>query len=237
VEKPDELIFTNLADFIPGTVAEVIKSDAPPERYRNPLLAHAMVELKMMDTIGSGIKRMFVIQRKRLFPMPDFNIDHQGKRVEVRLAGRILDERFSKLLKVHADLSLADVILLDDVQKKRPLTDEAIKHLRKLGLIEGRRPNVFLSAAVALEAEDRTTYTKHRGMDKVYYKDLIVKHLEQFGEATRDDIDRLLLDKLSSALGDDQKANRIRNLLFEMSREGIIENLEKRPKSRWVLVK
>ncbi len=38
VEKPDELIFTNLADFIPGSVEQVIKNDAPPERYRNPLL-------------------------------------------------------------------------------------------------------------------------------------------------------------------------------------------------------
>ena len=33
--------------------------DAPPEVYPNRFLAEAMVNLNMIDTIGSGIKRMF----------------------------------------------------------------------------------------------------------------------------------------------------------------------------------
>src|SRR5665647_87195 len=40
VEKPNELVFSNLAAFIPGSVEAVIKCDTPPERYRNPMLAH-----------------------------------------------------------------------------------------------------------------------------------------------------------------------------------------------------
>ena len=236
VEKPNELVFSNLATFIPGSVEAVIKSDTPPERYRNPMLAHAMVELKMMDTIGSGIKRMFVTQRKRLFPLPDYIIDPSSQRVEVRLYGKVLDAQFSRLLKLNADLTLADVMLLDAVQKQRPITDDAVKQLRQKGLIEGRKPNLFLSAKVASATEDKATYTRHRAMDKAYYKELVLLHLKKFGEASREDVDRLLRDKLSSALTEEQKSNQIRNFLHEMSnKDQTIENLEQRPKSRWVL--
>lgn len=237
VEKPEELIFSNMATFIPGSIEAVIRSDAPPERYRNSLLAHAMVELKMMDTIGSGIKRMFITQRRRLFPMPDYTIDKTTQRVEVRLFGRVLDVQFSRLLKFNADLQLADVMLLDAVQKHRPLTDDAIKYLRKKQLIEGRKPNLFLSAQVVTETEDKVTYTKHKAMDKAYYKDLVLKHLNQFGEASREEIDRLLRSKLSSVLTEEQKSNQVRNLLNEMSRKDkMIINRENPPKSRWVLL-
>ena len=73
VEKPDELIFSNLGRFIPGTVQAVIENDSPPAFYRNKLLVDAMVHFNMIDTIGSGIKRMFLTQRKRSFPMPDYD--------------------------------------------------------------------------------------------------------------------------------------------------------------------
>ncbi|MBQ3710244.1 MAG: hypothetical protein II887_06035 [Bacteroidales bacterium] len=57
VEEEDRLIFTNLGSFIPNSVRSVLENDAPEEYYRNKMLANAMVELGMVDTIGSGIKR------------------------------------------------------------------------------------------------------------------------------------------------------------------------------------
>ncbi len=74
VEESESLLFTNVGDFLPGTVVEVIRRDAPPEIYRNRFLAEAMVNLGMIDTIGSGIKRMFQKQRDRNFPMPDYDL-------------------------------------------------------------------------------------------------------------------------------------------------------------------
>ena len=59
VETPDTLLFTNAGSFLPGTVAQVIEQDAPWDVYRNPFLANAMVNLNMIDTLGSGVKRMF----------------------------------------------------------------------------------------------------------------------------------------------------------------------------------
>ncbi len=216
IEEPESLLVTNMGHFIPGSVEEVIRRDAPPEQYRNPFLARAMVNLSMIDTIGSGIKRMFLKQRQRFFPMPDFDLS-EPERVRVRVFGKILDENYTRLLIEKADLNLLDVMALDKVQKHHQINEEEFKRLKKQKLIEGRRPNLFVSARVAAATGDKADYIKQRAFDKNYYKEMIVSYLKKFGEATRKDLDKLLLDKISDALDEKQKRNRIRNLLFEMS--------------------
>ena len=196
VETPDTLLFTNLGSFLPGSVEEMIRSDAPPEIYRNPFLAQAMVNLNMIDTIGSGIKRMFTRQRERSFPLPDYELDDPQK-VAVRLTGQVLDENYTQLLLSRTELDLMDVIALDRVQKKRPLDDESFQRLKAQKLIEGRRPNLFVSAKIAAATGDKAAYIKNRAFDKQHYKDMVVAYLEKFGEATRAELDKLLLDKLS----------------------------------------
>ncbi|OGW14668.1 MAG: transcriptional regulator, partial [Nitrospirae bacterium GWA2_42_11] len=78
VEMEDQLIFTNLGTFIPGSVEKVVKEDAPEENYRNRFLATAMFNLKMVDTVGGGIRKMFNYQRERFFPMPEYDLS-RGK--------------------------------------------------------------------------------------------------------------------------------------------------------------
>ncbi|MDR1581872.1 MAG: hypothetical protein LBS55_01200 [Prevotellaceae bacterium] len=56
-------VFENVGGFIPDSVEEAIKFDSPQHYYRNPFLAEAMVNLNMIDTIGSGIKKMFIKQK------------------------------------------------------------------------------------------------------------------------------------------------------------------------------
>jgi len=65
----------------------MIQSDVLPEVYRNPFLAQAMVNLNMIDTIGSGIKRMFTLQRQRSFPMPDYELSDPNRWLSDLLAG------------------------------------------------------------------------------------------------------------------------------------------------------
>jgi len=67
-EFDDMLIFSNVGSFIPGSINAVIDNDSPEEQYRNPFLANAMLNLKMVDTIGSGIRKIFAIQRQKIFP-------------------------------------------------------------------------------------------------------------------------------------------------------------------------
>jgi len=236
VEATDSLLFSNLGSFIPGTVEQMIQRDAPPEIYRNPFLAQAMVNLNMIDTIGSGIKRMFMRQRDRSFPLPDYEL-HDPGRVVVRLTGRVLDENYTQLLMSQTELDLLDVIALDKVQKKRPLDDETFKRLKERKLIEGRRPNLFVSAKIAAATGEKAAYIKHRGLDKTHYKALVVSFLEKFEQSARGDIDSFLREKISDALSLDQKTNRIRNLLQEMRREGTLICEGHGPAAIWRLAK
>jgi len=221
VEEPDSLLFTNLGDFLPGTVEEVIRRDAPPDLYRNRFLAEAMVNLNMIDTIGSGIKRMFTKQRDRYFPLPDYDLSQPG-RVEVRIIGKVIDERYTRVLMQKTDLHLEDVIALDKVQKGRPITDEEFRSLKKKRLVEGRRPNLFVSAKVAAATDTRADYIRKRAFDKQHYMKMIKDYLEKFTVASRSDFDKLLIDKLSDALNAEQKRIYISNLLQEMRRNKII---------------
>ncbi len=57
LEEPERLLFTNLGDFLPGSVEEVIRRDQPPEHYRNACLTRAMVNFGMIDTIEVAFGR------------------------------------------------------------------------------------------------------------------------------------------------------------------------------------
>jgi len=224
VESPDALLFTNAGRFIPGSVETVLHQDAPPSCYPNRLLADAMVNLNMIDTIGSGIRRMFSLQKKRFMPMPDYDLSTENQ-VKVRVPGRILDENYTRLLIRRQDLRLDEVFLLDRIQKKMPVLPDVAKELRKGRLIEGRFPNLYVSAGVAKATGQKVEYTRNRAFDKQYYKDLVLKFLRQHGQAKPEDIQRLVMDKLSDVLDEKQRKNRVRSLMFEMShKDGSIYN-------------
>jgi ATP-dependent DNA helicase RecG len=218
VEKPDELLFTNLGDFIPKSVEKVIEQDAPQEYYRNQFLADAMVNLNMIDTIGSGIKRMFLKQKERFFPMPDFDLSTLNK-VAVRIAGRIWDVNYTKLLMSKTDLELKMVVLLDRVQKNLQIDDTEIRELKKFGLIEGRKPNLHVSSAVAKITNDKASYIRKRGIDDEYCKKMILDYLLEFKEGKKDDFEKILLDKLPEVLDINQKKNKIKNILQSLKNE------------------
>lgn len=236
VEKPDELIFTNLGSFIPGSVEAVIEQDAPQEYYRNKFLAEAMVNLNMIDTIGSGIKKMFGYQLKRYFPLPGYCLNEPDK-VKVKIIGKVIDENYTRILINKTDLDLKTIIALDKVQKKEKITKDELKGLRTQKLVEGRSPNLFVTAKIAAATGDKSKYMLQRGLDDKYYKDMILESIKKFGSVSRDDIDGFLMKKLPDALNEKQKRKKINNLLFAMSKkEKIIRNEGSNRKPKWVKI-
>lgn len=238
VEFDDRLVIANHGSFLPGDVESVIRRDAPMSIYRNDFLAHAMVNLGMIDTIGSGIKRIFVTQKRRSFPMPDYDLANSNE-VKVVLRNSVLDEKYTKMLLARTDLDLLDVIALDKVQKGLSLTDAEFKSLKRQRLVEGRRTNLFVSAEVAKATDTVEDYLVKRGIDRDYCKKMVCDLLVQKKEARREDIDGLLRKKLSDALSEDQKSNFIRNLIQEMKKEGLIVRIgsSRGKKAGWQLSK
>lgn len=235
VEFPDRVLVTNVGDFLPGDVETVIRQDAPQALYRNPFLADAMVELNLIDTQGGGIKRMFETQRRRGFPLPDYDLSKAGQ-VAVNLSGRILDERYTRLLIERTDLDLGQVMLLDRVQKGQLVDRDEHRRLKSAGLVEGRYPNLIVASAVARAAGEAGRHIRERGFDKRYYLDLILALVREHQPVDRKDVDQLLLTKLPDRLSQEQKLRRVHNLLQELRRSGLIDNRGSRSKPQWVAV-
>lgn len=236
MEYKDKLIITNEGNFIPETIENVLKDGFSPPYYRNQFLATAMVNLNMIDTVGSGIRRVYDIQKKKFFPMPDYDLT-EDNRVKVTLYGKIIDEKYSRILFEKTNLDFDKVMLLDKLQKGLELTKEQSDYLKKDNLIEGRYPNIYISSDIAKITNRKNEYIDNRGLDNSYYKDYIIAYIEKFSKASREDINNLIYPKLPSNMSEKNKNNRVRYIISLMRKEGKIRNDGSHTKPSWVINK
>ena len=123
------------------------------------------------------------------------------------------------MLAEKRDLDLDDIIALDKVQKKKVLTGSESKRLKGKGLIEGRKPNYHISFDVAEKTHMQAEYIKTRGLKDDHFKKMILEYLDKYKQASKEDIDNLLLDILPGVLEENQKKNKIHNLIYAMSKK------------------
>lgn len=178
VETPDYLYYSNAGTFIPGTIEEALEYIGQRKYYRNECLCQAMVNFNMIDTISRGIKTMYAKQRERHFPMPDFIIDNNKQEVNVKIYGKVIDERYAQLLSSGTQLSLKECIWLDAIQKHRLVTPNALEILKARKLIEGRAPNYFISLAVAKKTKQLGEYTRMKGLERDKYLSMIYEFIK-----------------------------------------------------------
>ena len=234
-EFEDKLILTNPGTFLPGSIEPVLQPSYNPPFYRNQLLAETMVKLNMIDTQTMGIRKVFRIQQERFFPLPDYNLSI-AQQVGVTVYGKVLDENYSRVLFENPDFDISTVYLIDRVQKHAPISKEAIKMLRKLGVIEGKMPNIYISAKIAESTDMKAQYVKNRGLDDEYYKRLIISYLEIYEKGKKQDFIELLADKLPDVMDERQKRSKIKNLLSSLKNEGkIITDSDNKRLANWIL--
>ena len=221
-EREDELLFTNPGTFLPGSIENALRKNYNSPFYRNQLLAETMVKFNMIDTQSMGIRRVYKIQQEKFFPLPDYDLSIP-QQVGVTIYGKILDENYTKVLFENQDFELETVFLIDRVQKHQPISKDAVRYLRKLGVVEGKASGLFVSAKVAESINQKAQYVKNKAFDDSYYKKLIIEYLTKFKKASKDDIRQLIKDKLPDVLTEQQKENKIRNLLYSMNKSGLIE--------------
>lgn len=214
-EKVDKLIFENAGSFFDGKPEDYFIGERTPKRYRNHWLAQGMVNLNMIDTVGHGIHAMSMAQRQRYFPLPDYSKSEPAK-VILEIYGHVIDENYSRLLLEWQDLPLSKIILLDRVQKRQTISDDAANLLRKAGLIEGRKPNYYVSAKVAAATNTKQVYIRNKGAEKAHLKEFVVQHIKMLGPTPRAQLEELLFPKLPAILSNEKKQNKVKNLLTEM---------------------
>jgi ATP-dependent DNA helicase RecG len=220
LETVGRLQLSNLGSFVDGAPEDYFTGDRTPSVYRNPWLAQAMNNIGMIDKGGYGIRDMVTSQRKRYLPLPDYDGSTLVKTC-FNIYGQIIDANYSKLLIERSDLPLEQVIWLDRVQKKHRIGDDQAALLRRARLIEGRKPNFFVSAHVADATNTRPEYTRNKGLDDHYYKALILQHIKKFKSVPAPEIRDLILDKLPNSLTATQKQAKIKNLLAALRITGL----------------
>ncbi len=144
-----------------------------------------------------------------------------GKYEEIRR--QVLDVDYARLLTRDKTLSLLDIEMLSRIQMHRPLSKEEIDYLRKRKLVEGRKNALYFAKSVAGATGQKAEYTRNKGFDDEYYRDLIMKALEQHERMSRPEINALLMNKLPEALTEKQKLSKIGHLLTYLRQSGKIE--------------
>lgn len=102
------------------------------------------------------------------------------------------------------------------------MSSEAIRYLRKKKLIEGRKPNFYISKSIAEALGKEADYVNMKGLDDEYYCDLIKKALSTHHTLKRNDFNKLLIGKLPNSLNEDQKIKKVSNLLSKLKNKGDI---------------
>lgn len=223
IERLGELEFQNAGEFFDGSPDDYIRRNRSPRRYRNRFLAEAMVTLRMIDTMGFGIREvMWKGQASRYLPLPDYDLSEPGH-VKLKISGRFIDENYSRALFANAELPWPDVLALDAIQKGIVPDDNLVQKLRHRGLVEGRKPKLHVASEIAAITETEAEYLHNRAFDDSYYCDLILDYLREFQSAKRPKFNRLLENKLSSLLSHKQKRAKIKNLLQRLQRDGKIQ--------------
>ena len=235
IERQGELEFQNAGEFFDGAPRDYILGNRTPRRYRNRFLAEAMAQLRMIDTMGFGIREvMFRGQARRYLPLPDYDLTEPGH-VVMRLAGRFIDENYSRALLTHGEFTLGDILALDQVQKGIVPDEAVLKGLRKRQLVEGRKPAIHISASVARTVGREADYILTRRQDDAHYQHLILDYLKQYGEASKDKLRQMLANKWPEVFTDEQKENKLHNLLSALKRGGRIMRVGGKSNARWRL--
>lgn len=224
VEGNDKLYYGNGGSFIPGTIENALEHKGPQRHYRNECLCTGMVNFNMIDTVGRGIKKIFDEQRNRFFPMPDYEIDNNQRSVGVTIYGKMLDEKYSSLLKENKGLTLKECVWLDAIQKRRPVTKDAVKHLKEKGLIEGRSPNYIISLTVAKLTHQIGHYIKEKGLEEKLLEQTILQLARAAGndEFKLADVYDALRKNLPDSMNATSKRRYLSRLLSKMKESGLL---------------
>jgi ATP-dependent DNA helicase RecG len=231
---PRRLEIVSPGGFPPGiTAANLLWKQSP----RNRRIADSCAKCGLVERSGQGANRMFEESIKEGKPKPDFTGTDDYK-VALALRGEIQNPAFLGFLqKIGAERLAAfgtkDILVLDAIQREEALPEnlkERLPHLLDEGIVErigrGRSARFILSRQFHSFLGQPGTYTRRKGLDRETNKALLMKHIEEAGDAgaARKECEQVL-----PALSRRQ----VLDLLQELRSENRIHPEGRRRGSRW----
>ena len=128
IEGEDQLTFENAGLFIPNSVEQVVKDNSPESHYRNPFLATAMMNLNLVETAGGGIRKLFEIQKKKFFPLPEYELS--ADKVKVTFTGKIINMDLARKVAKNPDISFDELFAVDKVAKGKHISEIELELLK-----------------------------------------------------------------------------------------------------------
>lgn len=235
-EYKDSLTLENSGSFFLGEPNDYIEGERTPYCYRNQMLASAMSELNMIDSMGYGIHSIYHAQAKRFFPMPDYECS--PNRVLIRLYGHAVDSTYTQLLMSDDTLSLMEIWALDRIQKGIGLDSEMLRLLRKKKLIEGKSPHVRLSTRLITRATDdklKQEIMSQTEMSDETYKAHVIDILKDGQGRKRAELIELLQQHLPGNRTSAQIARKMSTILRMLREDGRVICVGDKKAAVWYL--
>jgi len=233
-QYPQRLEFVSPGGFPPGISAENLLWRQAP---RNRRIAEVMAKCDLVERSGQGANLMFEACIQESKALPDYS-DSDDYQVGLLLNGEVHDDRFLGFLERVGAETLAhfitdDFLLLDAIHREAMIPERVrgrAPKLLDLGVIErkgrGRGSKYLLSERFYRLTGRPGAYTRKKGLDKETNKALLLQHIRQ------NEADGSPLRELQDVLPALPK-RRIRYLLTEMKKEGVVHARGRTRSTRW----
>ena len=215
----DRLVFINAGDFMPGSIDRVILGEGPSYRYRNEHMVRVMNRIGMVETIGTGIQRVFRSQIERMFPLPEYDLSEEH--VRVTLYGRVIDREYREILMRNPNLKFRDILCLDRISKGEDVGGLDASGLVSAGLVHTTASGYALGPGTPRGGASVES-TPGKRVSNSDCRTAILEYLEANGTASRGEIDALLFDLLPEGMSEERKKVKVSNVLQSMRKEGLI---------------
>lgn len=207
------LTITNPGGFIEGIDYKNL-IDAEPHG-RNPVLADCLKRIGLAERSGRGIDRIYEGTLRYGKGVPDYSRSNEVM-VKVFIPNALPDKAFITMLvaeqqKHHHDFSIYALLVLNYLRKQHRVQLEELKEqfalgesrlkivletLVEAGIVEaignGKNRSYILSVKVYKAHGNLPGYVRQKGIDRIRYKELVCKLLEEKKEITRQDVIDLL---------------------------------------------
>jgi len=202
LQYPYKIILNSPGGFPEGVTTDNIINETRP---RNKLIADILFKCQMVEQFGNGVNLMYKKQLSFGKLPPNF-LHSDSQHVELELDGKIQDEEFAKYVLLIAEekgkeLNDKELIILNNIRLGHKVQTDLIVHsLLKLGLIEKiGRNRYILSKRYYVDIKQQWEYTQIKGLSINKNKELIIQHLENFGQGRKEDFINLFQDSITES--------------------------------------